>query len=538
MLAALVVRASGESEAYLSWVTFTVLAVTGAGMILQTLGLRHLGSGRLIVSNFNVPFLAVSALALSVGGPGLLASLVVVSTLVQAVLTLRLASLRRIFTQTVSGVVVMLVAVSALPFIISRAVIPPEGESTVLFLAPGMAALAAGVLISLQDAPVWRVWILPVTVAVGLIVAVPLGLYDTDLIIHTPWLRLPDFGWPGLDLTFSADFWTLLPVFVFVNLTSFMKAVGDLSVIYRASYRDQSAVDFRTVQGGLNVFGVGTLVSGLLGTLPVAAPWAATVVYIGFTGVAAKSVGIYLGVLTILVAPFSKLLAILVAIPSPVVSAVYVIIFGMLFVEGAKTVFTGQFDQKKATITGVSIVLGLSAGTFSGFFEGVTIHLVGNTIVIGGMAAIVMTLFTEISGFRASKLRIGLSQSSLPAVDDFLCRFADRHSWPDEGKNRLRLVGEEVMLSLFNEENDGPADRKRRLVATIRPESGSAELEIVVASDDAIQGNIENRMAYLGPDQALEDEQQMSVRILRHYASSVHHRKYYGIDIISCRVDK
>ena len=538
MLAALVVRASGESEAYLSWVTFTVLAVSGVGMIMQTLRLRHLGSGRLIVSNFNVPFLAVSALALHVGGPGLLASLVVVSTLVQSVLTLRLASLRRIFTQTVSGVVVMLVAVSALPFIISRAVIPPEGESTVLFLAPGMAALVAGVLISLQDAPAWRVWILPITVTVGLIVAVPLGLYDGDIVVATPWLRLPDFGWPGLDLTFSADFWTLLPVFVFVNLTAFMKAVGDLSVIYRASYRSQSAVDFRTVQGGLNVFGMGTLLSGLLGTLPVAAPWAATVVYIGFTGVAAKSVGIYLGVLTILVAPFSKLLAILVAIPSPVVSAVYVIIFGMLFVEGAKTVFTGQFDQKKATITGVSIVLGLSAGTFSGFFEGITIHLVGNTIVIGGMAAIAMTLFTEISGFRASKLRIDLSQSSLPAVDDFLCQFADRHSWPDEGKSRLRLVGEEVMLSLVNEENDGPAEENRRLVATIRPESGSAELEIVVASDDAIQGNIENRMAYLGPDQALEDEQQLSVRILSHYASSVHHRKYYGIDIISCRVEK
>ena len=175
MLSALVVRASGESEAYLSWVTFTVLAVTGVGMILQTLRIRHLGSGRLIVSNFNVPFLAVSALALHVGGPSLLASLIVVSTLVQTVLTLRLASLRRIFTQTVSGVVVMLVAVSALPFIISRAVIPPEGESAVLFLAPGMAALAAGVLISLQDAPFWRVWILPVTVAVGMIVAVPPG---------------------------------------------------------------------------------------------------------------------------------------------------------------------------------------------------------------------------------------------------------------------------------------------------------------------------------------------------------------------------
>ncbi len=538
MLVALVVRASGESDAYLSWAMFTALAVTGASMILQSLRLRYLGSGRLIVTNFNVPFLAVCALALSVGGPSLLASLVVVSTLVQSVLTLRLASLRRIFTQTVSGIVVMLVAFAAVPFIITRAVNPAEGESTLLFMLPGVAALAAGILISLQGTPVWRVWILPATVAVGLIVAVPMGFYDGRHIVDTPWLSVPNFSWPGLDLTFGADFWALLPVFVIVNLTAFMKAVGDLSIIYSASYRSRSAIDFRSVLGGLNVYGVGTFVSGLLGTLPVAAPWAATAVYVGFTGIAAASVGIYLGVMTIGVAFFSKLLAVVISIPSPVVSAVYVIIFGMLFVEGAKSVFTGQVDQKKATITGVSMVLGLSAGAFSELFAGVTSYLAGNVIVVGGMAAIGMTVFTEMSSFRPKKLRTELSQSSLPSLDDFLCQFADSHSWAAEGKNRLRLVGEEVMLSLLKEENAGSAEQKRSLIATIRPDSSSAELEIVVASDDAIQGNIENRMAYLGQDQALEDEQQLSVRMLRHYASSVRHRKYYGIDIISCRVEK
>ena len=538
MLAALVVQATGESEAYLSWMTFTVLAVTGASMILQTLRLRHFGSGCLIVANFNVPFLAVSALALLVGGPSLLASLIVVSTLVQSLLTLHLASLRRIFTPTVSGVVVMLVAVSAMPFIISRAIIPPEDQNALLFLAPGMAALAAGLILSLQERLVWRIWILPVTVAVGLIVAVPLGFFDVGSIIGSSWLSLPQFGWPGLDFSFGADFWTLLPVFVIVNLTAFVKAVGDLSVIQGASYRNQSAIDFRRVQGGLNVYGAGTILSGLLGTLPVAAPWAVTVVYIGFTGVAARIVGIYLGLFTMAAATFSKLLAILVAIPSPVVGAVYIVIFGMLFVEGAKTVFTGPVDQKRAAITGFSMVLGLSAGAFSGLFEGTASHLVGNTIVTGGLAAIGMTALTELTGFRVRKLRADLSRSSLPAVDAFLCQFAEANSWTEEGKNRLRLVGEEVMLTLLEEEKQDPADRKRSLVATIRPQTGSAELEVVVASDDAIQGNVENKIAYLSQDQALEDEQQLSVRILGHYASSVHHRKYYGIDIVSCQVDK
>ncbi len=541
MLSALVVRASDESDAYLGWVIFTALAVSGASMILYAMRFRHLGMGRLIVANFNVPFLAVCALALQAGGPSLLASLMVTSTLAQFVLTLRLASLRRVFTSTVSGVVVMLVAVSAVPYIVSSTVVVPEGVSTTLFLAPGLVALIVGVVISLHGTSLWRMWILPIMVVAGVIAAAPLGFYDIGPVIDAPWVSLPGFGWPGLDLSFDGDFWALLPVFVFVNLTAFMKAVGDLSVIYRASYRKPTALDYRSVQGGLNMYGIGTLSSGLLGTIPVAAPWAVTAVYIGFTGVAAKSVGIYLGLMTIAVAPFSKFLAILVAVPSPVVSAVYVIIFGLLFVEGAKTVFSGLFagqvDQKKSTITGISMVLGLSAGIFSGLTEGVTSQLVGNTIVVGGIAAIGMTLFNELSSFRIRRLRVDLSESSLPAVDDFLSQFADKHSWTESGKNRLRLVGEEVVLSLLQEENGGEAEQNRRLVATIRPESGSAELEIVVASDDAVQGNIENRMAYLDEGQALEDDRGMSVRILRQYASSVQHRQYHGIDIISCRVE-
>ena len=58
------------------------------------------------------------------------------------------------------------------------------------------------------------------------------------------------------------------------------------------------------------MYGLGTFLSGILGTLPVAAPWSATAVYIGFTGVAATSVGIYLGLFTIVVAFLSKLLAV------------------------------------------------------------------------------------------------------------------------------------------------------------------------------------------------------------------------------------
>ena len=542
-LVTLVVLASGESEDYLQWVVIMALAVTGLSMIVHALRFQRVGSGRPIVANFNVPFLAVSALALQIGGPSLLASLIVVSTLLQLVLTIRLASLRRIFTPAVTGTVIMLVAVSAVPFIVSVTVVPPEDASVALFLAPGLAALTTGILVSLLGTPLARMWVLPITVATGLVVAVPLGFYDVTAVTETPWLSFPDLSRIEFGLAFGAEFWALLPVFAIVNLTGFMKSVGDLSVIYGASYREPVALDFRVVQGGLNVTAAGTFICGLLGIPPVAAPWSATASYIGIIGVSAASVGVFLGLMTIAVALLSKLLAALIAVPGPVVSAVYVIIFGMLFIEGARMAFGNGFDRKQALAIGVPLVMGLSAGSFGSLIQGDASYVFGNPIVVGAATAVGIAVCTEMSNFRNRPIRVELARSSLPAVDEYLSRFADRYRWAEDAENRLRLVGEETLLILLDEENHETSGevsngKTRRLTATVRRDQGSAEVEFVVVSDDAGEGNLEDRLAFLTDDFELEDdERQISVRVLRHYASSVKHRKYHGIDVISCRVE-
>ena len=69
-------------------------------------------------------------------------------------------------------------------------------------------------------------------------------------------------------------------------------------------------------------------------------------------------------------------------------------------------------------------------------------------------------------------------------------------------------------------------------------EGSSAEVEIVVYSEEAIEENIEDQLAYMDDDLALENERQLSMRILDHYASSVSHRKYYGIDVVTVSVER
>ena len=57
LLATLIVRASHQSEAYLDWVVFSGLALCGLSTILHSFQFWRFGSARLVVTNFNVPFL-------------------------------------------------------------------------------------------------------------------------------------------------------------------------------------------------------------------------------------------------------------------------------------------------------------------------------------------------------------------------------------------------------------------------------------------------------------------------------------------------
>ena len=540
LLTTIVALASGHSDDYLAWAIFSGLVITGISIILHAFRFWHIGSGRLVVTNFNVPLLAITTLALATGGPGLLASLVIASTVLQFLMTMRLALFRRLFTPTVSGTVIMLVAVSAVPFIVSRAIIAPEGTSFGRFLVPGIVALAAGVFVTLRGSSRLRLWTLPITLAVGIAVAATMSLYDISLVLETRWISVPSLTWRGFDFTFGADFWSLLPAFVFVSLTAYLKTLGDLSIIYQGSYRKSVALDHRVIQSGLNLYGGSTFLTGLLGTVPVSAPWTVTVVYVGFTGVASKVVGIYLGLATIAVAPFSKLIAFLVIVPSPILSAIYVIIFGSLFVEGAKIALAGQMDHKKATIIGVSLVVGISSSSFEGQIDGSLGNILGNVVATGGAAALVMTAVMELTGSRRKKLEVDLTLPSLTTITEFLDGLAANRGWSDAERNRLRLVGEEVTLSLLDTDNEHrlPEEENRRLNATVRTERDFMEIEFVVFSRDTIGQNIEDQLAYVDSESGVDDENQISMRLLSHYASSVHHRKYYGIDIVTVRVDR
>ena len=529
-----VIRSAGETGAYLPWAVFMALITCGFTSIIQAFRFGRIGAGHLILTGFNIPFIAISTLALQKGGPGLLASLMVVSTLVQIVLTAYLPLLRRIFTRTVSGTIVMLVAGTAAPFLFNDVVKSTQDLPVDRVIATMAISLLVGVLVILRAPQAWRLWIVGITILAGLILAVPLGLYDNSSVVEAAYIGFPAPVWEGFDLSFGIEFWALLPAFIFVGLVTFVKAVGDIGVIQRASHRQVQAQDFRVVQGGLNAYGVGNLIAGILGIPSATTPWALTATYVTLTGVAARMVGVYLGLFMIGVAFLPKLGAFLIAIPSPVLAAVYVIVFGGLFVEGAKVAFDDQVDHRKGIIIAVSLMLGLASGNIAGFFDGLMGELLDSGVTVGSLTVIGMTLLLELTGSRRRKIQVPLELSALPAIDEFLVAFAEKYGWTESEQYRLRSVGEEMLVSLLSEDEEETSSTPRQLLISVRRDEEVAEVEFLAASDGE---NIEDQIAYLGDDAYAEDEHEFSIRLLRHYASSVHHRKYEGIDVVTVRVE-
>ena len=94
---------------------------------------------------------------------------------------------------------------------------------------------------------------------------------------------------------------------------------------------------FRAVQGAVTADGVGNLLSGLAATVPNTT-YSSSVSITAITGVAARTVGVYIGVAFIVLAFLPKFMALILAIPGPVVGAYTIVLMATLFVLGMRAV--------------------------------------------------------------------------------------------------------------------------------------------------------------------------------------------------------
>ena len=533
---AIVIRAAGGTEAYLSWALFAAVAVSGVTTILQAVRVGRIGAGYVLMMGTSGAFIAICVTALAQGGPAMLATLVVISSLFQFALSNRLSLLRRILTPTVAGTVIMLIAVTVMPIVFDMLTEVPEGGPTSGAALSALATIVVIVAIGLKATGTLRLWAPVIGIVAGTIVAAFFGLYDTSLITEAAWFGVPASAWPGFDLSFGPTFWALLPAFVFVTLVGAIETIGDSVAIQRVSWRRNRAVDFRTVQGAVAADGMGNLLSGLAGTVPNTT-YSSSVSVTELTGVAARSVGVAAGAVFIVMAFLPKVLATILAIPGPVAAAYITVLISMLFVVGMRIVIQDGIDHRNSLIAGVSfwIGAGLQSGViFPEYFSEFAGGLLQNGMTGGGLIAILLTLFIELTEPRRRRIEVEFDTSALPTIREFLADFASASGWDAAMGHRLDAASEETLLTLLAQDESGGESLKRRLLVVAHKHSGEAILDFVAAPGTA---NLEDRIALLGEQAAATSiEREVSLRLLRHLASSVRHQQYHDTDIVTIRV--
>ena len=212
-------------------------------------------------------------------------------------------------------------------------------------------------------------------------------------------------------------------------------------------------------------------------------------------------------------------------------------LLAVLFLIGMKLVVQDGIDYRNGLVVGVGFWIGVGFQN-DAIFPALVADFAGgflrNGMTSGGLAAILMTLFLELAAPRRYRMETAFDLAALPKIRAFLEAFATRQGWDKETADRLVAASEETLLTLNPRESE--TGQRRRLLLVVRREDDRAMLELVAATGE---GNLQDRIELLGDERAVEspEEMEVSLRLLRHFATSVRHQQYHDTDIITLQVE-
>lgn len=543
LLPLLVVTLVGGRSLLESRVVLASVVVCGLLMLLMTVGFGRLRTENLYapaVDPICVPFCII---ALRDGGPGTLAALVAVTGLFQVIVGMRLSGLRRLITPVVSSTILVLSIMSLVPVLAEAAGAGREGGRGAGALVCMLVALAVMVAVDRRGRASLKLWAAPIGVVVGIVVAMGFGIYDFDKVRAAPWFGLPAGGWrlfgPQVgDDPFGAAFFTLLPSFLILGLVVLIRTHGASILTQFVSWRRLLSIDFREVQRANTRLGLGSIACGLAGSLPVSAS-PLGIRFISQSRCASRRVGAMVAVPFLVVAMFPKAWAVVTAVPRALVVVYFVFILAPLLFRIAKWQRQSFRQARNLVLLGLPVLaaliieIGFVDFPDTAFWDAVTSH----GLLVGSLLLIVLAL-----AFNAAEYRRGietrLSVTSLGVIRKFMSDFVARKSWDETTEARLDAVAEEALLVLTERIAISGDEEYRRLRVTATARGSSVEVEFASGPSDA--ENLEDRIALLaGPESDLSEieiERDVSLRLLRHYATSVNHRQYNEAEIITAVV--
>src|SRR5713101_3971569 len=392
--------------------------VLGVGTFLQSRGVGPVGSGFMCPSTFTATYFGPSLLAATSGGLSLVFGMTFFAGALEAAIAPLLNRLRAIFPPEISGVVILMIGISA-GVAGLRSMLGPDiaAVGTSEWCVAGIT-LAAMVILNVWGHGILRMVCALTGLAIGYVAAGLAGLLGQFAAVgQAPWIGLPSLS--HLSWSFDA---TLIAPFAIASVAAAMKAAGTITVCQKTNDANWTRPDMQSVTRGVLADGLGTTAAGLLGG--VGTNTSTPVVGLAqATGVASRQVAIAVGVIFLVLGFFPKLTALLAVMPRSVIVPALLFAVAFIIINGLQVISSRLLDARRTLVLGLSLIAGLAVEVFpsiAAMAPRSLAPLVGSSLVLSTLLALALNLLFRIGVKKTVRLTIESARADSQKIEDFL----------------------------------------------------------------------------------------------------------------------
>ncbi|MDY6985688.1 MAG: nucleobase:cation symporter-2 family protein [Candidatus Thermoplasmatota archaeon] len=372
--------AIGLSSRDISFLVNMALIASGIGTLIQTIGLGPMGAKVPCLMGTSIKFVTPAIQVGGVYGLSEIFGCTIVASLLEVVLSRFLKYIKRIFTPTVRGCVIMLIGLTFMPVGITWI------SGSVESLALGLLVMVFVVVLSIFGKGIISTGSVLWGMLLGYIISFPLGLVTEFDPFAGGYISIPQPLKYGFSLHVSA----LLP-FLIVYIVSMIETIGDLLAIEEICDEEIGADGLAK---GILADGGTSTIAGFFNAMPLSS-FSQNIGIISLTGVASRGVVALAGVIFIISGLLPPVGNIFGAMPQPVLGGAVIIMFGLVVAAGIRVLKDAEMSRRNMLIMAVSLSLGVGVSAFPELLEPLSqeVRMVfGSGIVTGSLAAIVMEL--------------------------------------------------------------------------------------------------------------------------------------------------
>ncbi|WP_181391595.1 uracil-xanthine permease family protein [Methanospirillum lacunae] len=360
----ILIRASGmgTSEAGF-FLSMTIMAV-GIGTILQSLKGHYIGSGFLCPSFAALFFIPPATAAYALGGLGLMSAMTAMSGVFQIAISRVISRLRFLFPPEVTGLVIIMAGISAIPFSIQSFLGMENLKAQFISEDLLIAIITLGVIVI---ASIWgkgsmKLYPAFIGIIAGYIAAFFCGQIPTSSVftfLTFPLIELPK----PIFLSWSFDSSILLP-FIIAAFAGVFKTIGNLTSCQKINDADWIRSDMENYSRGTLTEGVTNIICGAIGGLGQSTSSGNIGLSLA-TGATSRRIGIIAGIILVFLAVFPPVSSFFLIMPLPVIGAALVYSICYMVMTGMEVMMTRMMDTRRFFTIGISLVFGFGASTFS-----------------------------------------------------------------------------------------------------------------------------------------------------------------------------